>query len=249
MPFLLHLTLWLSPLLLCAQLATNRQGTVEVTGIPMVVQQENACALACAERLFRFHGLGEQFDAAAFAKDAGILPERGALPSDMVAALRKHAPPAGLAVTVHRLDGAKELVEHLADYNRIAARHKGEALFLKETPQAQFYRQAERPILQQMRLARRREKAAFEQAVIASVDAGRPLLWVVMLNVAIEKPPPPIADTTGHIRLITGYNKAKRLVIYSDTWGRRGDARKALPADTAWIITTGLVGLEPGPAD
>jgi len=247
------LLLWL-PYLANTQVTTNWQGTVEITGIPMVVQQENACALACAERLFRYHAAANTnaaaaFDPAAFAKDAGADAKRGTIPADMVSALRKHAPPAALQVRVHHLDGAKELLGHITDYNRIASRKPGEALFLDTTPQAQFYRQAERPILQQVRLARVKEKAAFEKAVIASVDAGRPLIWVVMLNVAVEKPVPPIKETTGHVRLITGYNKTKRLIIYSDTWGRRKDARKALPVDTAWIISTGLVGLEPGSAD
>ena len=265
---MMHLPFWITSLLWFlliganAQVTTNGQGTVEITGIPMVVQQENACALACAERLFRFHAALQlrpatttnapaavAFDPAKFAKDAGADHERGTMPADMVSALRKHAPSAGLQVRVHHLDGAKELLGHITDYNRIASRKPGEPLFLDETPQAQFYRQAERPILQQVRLARVKEKAAFEKAVIASVDAGTPLIWVVMLNVAVEHPVPPIKATTGHVRLITGYNKRKRLIIYSDTWGRRKDARKALPVDTAWIISTGLVGLEPGPAD
>lgn len=249
--------LWLALVLGAnAQLSTNGQGTVEIIGIPMVVQQENACALACAERLFRFHAAtttnttnaaAKVFDPAAFAKDAGTHLERGTMPADMVSALRKHAPPLGLQVRLHHLDGAKELLGHITDYNRIASRTPGEAMFLEETPQSQFYRQAERPILKQLRLARVKEKAAFEKAVISSVDAGTPLIWVVMLNVAIEHPAPPIKETTGHVRLITGYNKAKRLIIYSDTWGRRKDARKALPVDTAWIISTGLVGLDVAP--
>jgi len=116
--------------------------------------------------------------------------------------------------------------------------------FFDFTPQSQFYRQAERPLLQQIRAARAVDRKRFFEKVETHVDAGIPPLWTVMLNVADEKPGPPIPEVTGHMRTITGYNRGKQLLVFRDTWGA-DHKRKALSYNEAWLITTGLFSLEP----
>jgi hypothetical protein len=48
----------------------------------------------------------------------------------------------------------------------------------------------------------------------------------------------------GHMRLIVGYDAAKQLVFYTDSWGP-GHEMKSMPIDQAWAATLGLFVLEP----
>jgi hypothetical protein len=48
----------------------------------------------------------------------------------------------------------------------------------------------------------------------------------------------------GHMRLIIGYNTAKDLILYSDSWGP-GHERKTMSASDAWTMTTGTMSIEP----
>jgi len=55
---------------------------------------------------------------------------------------------------------------------------------------------------------------------------------------------PPSWMGGGHMRLIVGYDTAKQLIFYTDSWGP-GHELKSMPIDQAWAVTLGMFILEP----
>ena len=82
----------------------------------------------------------------------------------------------------------------------------------------------------------------FQSDIIKHVDMGIPLIWCVILGIVNEKGLPQAEG--GHMRIISGYNKEKGEIIYSDSWGK-GHENKKMPMDDAWTITTGLYSFDP----
>ncbi|MCX6986481.1 MAG: hypothetical protein NT118_17305, partial [Lentisphaerae bacterium] len=64
----------------------------------------------------------------------------------------------------------------------------------------------------------------------------------VILGIVKEKGLPQAKG--GHMRIISGYNKDKNEIIYSDSWGKDHENKK-MPMDDAWTITTGLYSFDP----
>ncbi|MGK0188971.1 MAG: hypothetical protein ACI9R3_004787 [Verrucomicrobiales bacterium] len=84
----------------------------------------------------------------------------------------------------------------------------------------------------------------FEKELVESIDDGIPLLWALAVGLH-EENPPLLAQTAGyHMRLIIGYNKATKEVIFSDTWGR-GHEKKRMKLADAWDATTGIYTMQP----
>jgi hypothetical protein len=57
-----------------------------------------------------------------------------------------------------------------------------------------------------------------------------------------KRPPPWMGG--GHMRLIVGYDAAKQVIFYTDSWGP-GHELKSMPIDQAWAVTLGMFVLEP----
>ena len=55
---------------------------------------------------------------------------------------------------------------------------------------------------------------------------------------------PPAYMSGGHMRLIVGYDTAKQLIYYTDSWGP-GHEMKSMPIDQAWTATSAMFVLEP----
>ncbi|MBR1609384.1 MAG: C39 family peptidase, partial [Kiritimatiellae bacterium] len=86
---------------------------------------------------------------------------------------------------------------------------------------------------------------AWTGLVRKSVDSGIPLVWSVVLGFAPEEPPLPGASGA-HVRIITGYDDARGVVVYTDSWGA-GHERKEMPYAAAAAITTALHSIAPTP--
>lgn len=84
----------------------------------------------------------------------------------------------------------------------------------------------------------------FEKEVAKSIDDGIPLLWALAVGLHKENPPLQVQTAGYHMRLIIGYNSAKKEVIFSDTWGR-GHEKKRMKMDDAWDATTGVYTMQP----
>jgi hypothetical protein len=59
-----------------------------------------------------------------------------------------------------------------------------------------------------------------------------------------KSPRPPEHMRGGHMRLIVGYDTAKQVIFYTDSWGP-GHELKSMPLDQAWAATSAMFVLEP----
>ncbi|MDO5471943.1 MAG: C39 family peptidase [Akkermansia sp.] len=74
--------------------------------------------------------------------------------------------------------------------------------------------------------------------VRSHIDDGIPLLWCVELGIADEAGIPKGYEGS-HMRLIIGYNKRTRSIIFTDSWGE-GHEFKYLKLDDAYKITSDM---------
>lgn len=82
----------------------------------------------------------------------------------------------------------------------------------------------------------------FRDGVFSSIRKGHPLLW------AVDRLFPWDSDSgangAGHMRLIVGYNRRTREILYSDSWGSGNEFKRA-PIRDAWSVTVFLSCLAP----
>jgi hypothetical protein len=88
------------------------------------------------------------------------------------------------------------------------------------------------------------EARDFEKTVIRHIDDGIPLLWSLQLGLYPEEPAISPQTAGGHMRMIIGYNKKDRRIIFTDSWGF-GHERKTMDMDHALKATTGLYSVTP----
>lgn len=99
-----------------------------------------------------------------------------------------------------------------------------------------------------MRAASIRRKPRFLRAVSRALSGGRPALWGVVLGIVPEPESAGMAQSGGHVRLITGYDESSHRIFYSDPWGPRCET-KSMAEDDACAITMSLWALEDGPGE
>jgi hypothetical protein len=87
-------------------------------------------------------------------------------------------------------------------------------------------------------------QSQFEKVLRKSIDEGVPLLWGLTLGIYQEEPQISVQQGGGHMRLIIGYNDAKRQVIFSDSWGA-GHEMKRMAMDDAYKASHGLFTMTP----
>jgi len=96
------------------------------------------------------------------------------------------------------------------------------------------------------RRQRRVSLQEFTGIVKEHIGKGVPLLWALELGKYKEDPPLPVSGQTigGHMRMIIGYNEAKKHIIFSDTWGA-GHELKRMDLPSAWECSIGLYSMTP----
>lgn len=242
-------------------------GDVWIDGIPMVDQgSKGYCACATAARIYQYYGLQTtQHEIAQIAK-AG--PHTGTLPSLMVEALEKvttkldsrvltlYEYPRGVAETDVRdseyLAGVREVNSDVNKYQRLALK-KGEGAIVidgeaggkiprgdvisifraRELMKGDIFREI---------MVKKSNFSRFQSQIEKYIDEGIPIAWSLQLGMFPEKGLPQARG--GHMRLIIGYNKREKELIYSDSWGA-GHEKKRMNIANAYCMTNLLLALPP----
>ncbi len=84
----------------------------------------------------------------------------------------------------------------------------------------------------------------YHEAIRKHIDQGIPLLWSLEVGLHPEEPPLQEQASGGHMRMIIGYNLAKKQILFSDSWGA-GHELKRMDADDACQATHGLFVMKP----
>lgn len=87
-------------------------------------------------------------------------------------------------------------------------------------------------------------KAKFHDLILKSIDQGIPLLWALELGSYPEDPPLEEQTSGGHMRMIIGYNRTKKQILFSDSWGE-GHECKRMEAEDAYQATLGVFLMKP----
>ncbi len=84
----------------------------------------------------------------------------------------------------------------------------------------------------------------FHKMIHKYINEGIPLLWSLGLGEYEEEPAISQQASGGHMRMIIGYNDAKKRIIFSDSWGA-GHEFKTMDAHDTYLATHGIFLLKP----
>ncbi|MEO6785789.1 MAG: C39 family peptidase [Chthoniobacteraceae bacterium] len=230
---------------LLANVTRDPSGDVFIKNMPMVDQgPKGYCAVATAERVFRYYGMPvDQNEMAQVAKTGA---GGGTDPSKMLEALT--ALQGRLHVHVRAISKWEyaEFSRMIADYNREAKKNKKTEISITGMHTINIgaiYGAMDPASLKDSKTVRKKgDFEKFKREVAEKIDKGIPVMWGVELGLYPE-PEIPQAEG-GHMRLIIGYNGKTNEIIYSDSWGAK-HAMKRMPSDNAFAMTTGLYFMEP----
>ncbi|MCB1229765.1 MAG: C39 family peptidase [Verrucomicrobiae bacterium] len=222
----------------------NDDGEVTIKGIPMVDQgPKGYCAVASAERVFRYYGLEtDQHEMAQLASSSAM---GGTSPQMMYEALKTASN--GVQLRVYDLIqyDVKEFFDWIEAYNR-EAKKEGAGLAPDDPRRIyyvdQVYEALDPKVYLSVKVNRGNYFENFKRDVMENIDAGIPLMWGVYLGLYPEKEIPQARG--GHMRLIIGYNRRSGELIYSDSWGAGHEAKK-MPLGQAFAMTSGLFVVKP----
>lgn len=210
---------------LLANVKRTEEGDVWIDNIPMIDQGEKGyCLPATVARIFSYYGM-DGVDMHAMASMCDTVAGGGTTIGGMMEALEKIGSRFHVRVMTMKDKGKKPGPEEIVEsYNKLAKR-KGKPASLG------FIGVADRDIDNALSIFDQEileesfpvKKAAMKKwfrPVYKSIDSGIPILWGI----------------PGHMRLIIGYNEAKGLIYYSDSWGA-GHEKKKMSALNAYMIT------------
>ena len=218
-------------------------GDAKLKDLPMVDQGEKGyCVVASVERIMRYYGAAvDQHELAQIANtDASLGTSTGA----MLSSLRKLTGRLGIKVRSLYQWNAQDFLKFVDDYNRATKGGKlaPELLLSYAADSDALFSQMKPEIYKQVRMKSAADFGRFQRDIQRSIDEGIPLLWSVRLGIVSESNSP--QRTGGHMRIIVGYNRITKEILYSDSWGQ-GHEEKRMPIDDAWAITNGLSSLQP----
>ncbi len=219
-------------------------GDVLIQGIPMVDQgPKGYCAVASAERVFRYYGL--ETDQHEMAELARTSSSRGTSPSLMYEALKQASQGAQLRVYSIIEWDTKKFFDDIKAYNRLARKESAQQApddWRRIRYLDQVYDALDPEVYKKHKVERGNYFASFNKQIEQNVDDGIPLFWGIRLGMY---PEPEIPQARGgHMRLIIGYNRKEKTILYTDSWGP-GHELKRMPADQAFAITNGLFLIKP----
>ena len=230
---------------LVANVTKDPSGDVFLSNVPMVDQgPKGYCAVATAERVFRYYGM--PVDQHEMAQVANTGTGGGTNPEAMLKALT--ALQGRLHVHVRAISKWEyaDFNRMITDYNREAKRNKKAEINLAGMHTidiAAIYGSMDPASLKDSKTVRKKSDFdKFKREIAEKIDKGIPVMWGVELGIYPEAEIPQAHG--GHMRLIIGYNNKTNELIYSDSWGAR-HAMKRMPSDNAFAMTTGLYYMEP----
>jgi len=227
---------------LVANRVSAPNGDVFVQGVPMVDQgRKGYCAVASAERVFRYYGL--PVDQHAMAQIAESSAQGGTNPANMIAALKKVAGRTKTRLLVHYEIEDRKVRSEMKAYNRLIRKNKKGKEFREGavTPYQYFLSNCHGPTLREVR-AKGTAFDRFRKQIKDTIDTGTPLLWALQVGVFPERGIP--QQGGGHMRLVIGYNSKTDEILYTDSWGP-GHEFKRMSAANAYTATMHLITLKP----
>ena len=227
---------------LVANRVSAPNGDVFVQGVPMVDQgRKGYCAVASAERVFRYYGL--PVDQHAMAQIAESSAQGGTNPANMIAALKKVAGRTKTRLLVHYEIEDRKVRYEMKAYNRLIRKNKKGKEFREGavTPYQYFLSNCHGPTLREVR-ATGTAFDRFRKQIKDTIDTGTPLLWALQVGVFPERGIP--QQGGGHMRLVIGYNSKTDEILYTDSWGP-GHEFKRMSAANAYTATMHLITLKP----
>lgn len=227
---------------LVANRVSKPNGDIFVRGVPMVDQgRKGYCAVASAERVFRYYGL--PVDQHAMAQIAESSAGGGTNPSTMIDALKKVAGRTKTRLLVHYELEERKIRSEIKTYNRLIKKTGKGKEFPDETvmPYQHFLSNCHGPTLREIR-ARGTAFDRFRKQIRDNINTGTPLLWALQVGVFPERGIP--QQGGGHMRLVIGYNQKTDEIIYTDSWGP-GHEFKRMSAANAYTATMHLLTLKP----
>jgi hypothetical protein len=227
---------------LVANRVSKSNGDIFVRGVPMVDQgRKGYCAVASAERVFRYYGL--PVDQHAMAQIAESSAGGGTNPSTMIDALKKVAGRTKTRLLVHYELEERKIRSEIKAYNRLIKKTGKGKEFPDETvmPYQHFLSNCHGPTLREIR-ARGTAFDRFRKQIRDNINTGTPLLWALQVGVFPERGIP--QQGGGHMRLVIGYNQKTDEIIYTDSWGP-GHEFKRMSAANAYTATMHLLTLKP----
>ena len=218
-------------------------GDVFLPNIPMVDQGDKGyCAVATASRVFNYYGVPvDQHEMAQISgNDAG---GGGTNPDEMEDAMKKIS---GKYKTKFQtlLDfdySSRKYQSFMRKYNS-SAKKLG-----KRVLDTDNYIYSMGGLDPDVLRAVNGQGPAFEKfmsIVRDNIDRGVPLMWALQLGIFPENGEKAKQAGGGHMRLIIGYNAAKKEIIFSDSWGA-GHEKKRMAAPDASAATMGIYLLQP----
>ena len=230
---------------LVANVTKDPSGDVFLSNVPMVDQgPKGYCAVATAERVFRYYGMA--VDQHEMAQVANTGAGGGTNPEAMLKALT--ALQGRLHVHVRAISkwDYAEFNRMIADYNREAKRNKKPEINIAGMHTIDIgaiYGSMDAVSLKESKTVKKKgDFEKFKREIGEKIDKGIPVMWGVELGLYPEAEIPQAHG--GHMRLIIGYNNKTNEIIYSDSWGEK-HAMKRMPSDNAFPMTTGLYFMEP----
>jgi len=224
--------------------ARKPNGDVVIETVPMVDQGDRGyCAVAAAERVFRYYGL--DVDQHAMAQLSGSSASGGTSPDAMVEALQDAAGRLKVHVRTHAaIEDYESFEKMVKSYNRVAKKNGAKEIPVREGAYLNMlacYMVFDAASLRETKL-KGGDFERFRKLVREQIDAGVPLLWSLFLGIYPEDDIP--QRSGGHMRLIIGYNDTTGEILYSDSWGA-GHEQKRMGVEEAYTMTTGLRTLQP----
>ena len=218
-------------------------GDVVIDGVPMVDQgQKGYCVVASVERVGRYMGLDvDQHELAQLSNT----DEGGTGADDMEKAFKRLTGKIHVR-TLRLMDyDERQFEKDFKSYNRVAKR---EGVWYDKRDFDEWYldprwfwMKADKDTFREMK-AGQNGFDHFNRKIKEYVDQGVPVCWTLYLGMFKEKDTP--QSFGGHMRIIIGYNEAKKEVLYTDSWGE-GHGLKRMPAANAWCMTMGLYAMVP----
>ncbi len=245
-------------------------GDVYIRNIPMVDQgRKGYCACATTARIYQYYG--RTTDQHEIAQIAGSTAQGGTSPAEMIAAIKKvtknlhtkvlvlYEYPKGIGSKLDRgrgykkyESGIKELMKDINSYQKLAKKKGVKGLRIdgeeyKRVPRhytvsTQLIYSETDPETYREVMIKKSSYNRFQRSIEKYINQGIPVAWGLQLGMFKEQGLP--QSRGGHMRLIIGYNKKTKELIYSDSWGE-GHGKKKMDMGNAFTMTSMLLVLPP----
>lgn len=212
-------------------------GSVFLEGIPMIDQgQKGYCACATTARILNYYGREvDMHDIAKLAESSGSL---GTDPKELEGAIKNIS--AKLRLNMRKIVTC--YLSNNRDFGRLMDKINRQYKSMDMTFNPRVVKADEiKPAFKAMASNDSRFKD-FEKGIKTYIDRGQPLAWALQLGIVPEPGLPQAGG--GHMRLITGYNEEKKIIYFSDSWGK-GHEKKEMDIYSAFYISMALWAISP----